>query len=68
MATHNDNPKRNREGYLDTTAFHALRNVDEEDERFHRLLHTLFYICEIADFEIDGRIVLIDKKTGRIWK
>lgn len=33
MATHNDNPKRNREGYLDTTAFHALRNVDEEDRK-----------------------------------
>ena len=32
------------------------------------LLHTLFYICELADFEIEGRIVLIDKQTGRVWR
>lgn len=50
------------------TAFEALRNLEREDERFHRLLHTLFYLCELADFEIEGRIVLIDKKTGRIWR
>ena len=50
------------------SAFEALRNIDKEDERFHRLLHTLFYICELADFEIEGRIVLIDKQTGRVWR
>lgn len=45
-----------------------LETLKREDERFHRLLHTLFYLCELADFEIEGRIVLIDKKTGRIWR
>ena len=61
------NPRKNSEGYSDPTAFEALRNIDKEDERFHRLLHTL-YICELADFEIEGRIVLIDKQTGRVWR
>ena len=60
-----NNPRCNAEGYSDPTAFEALRNLEREDERFHRLLHTLFYLCELADFEIEGRIVLIDKKTGR---
>ena len=63
-----NNPRCNAEGYSDPTAFEALRNLEREDERFHRLLYTLFYLCELADFEIEGRIVLIDKKTGRIWR
>lgn len=53
------NPRRNAEGYPDPTAYEALKNIDrEEDERFHRLLHTLFYLCELAGFEIEGRIIL----------
>lgn len=52
------NPRRNAEGYSDPTAYEALKNIErEEDERFHRLLHTLFYLCELADFEIEGRII-----------
>ena len=63
-----NNPRCNAEGYSDPTAFEALRNLEREEERFHRLLYTLFYLCKLADFEIEGRIVLIDKKTGRIWR
>lgn len=62
------NPRKNIEGYSDPTAFEAINNVDKEDERFHKLLHTIFNICELSDFEIEGRIVLIDKTTGRIWR
>ena len=68
IANRENNPRKNSEGYSDPTAFEALRNIDKEDERFHRLLHTLFYICELADFQIEGRIVLIDKQTGRVWR
>jgi hypothetical protein len=60
--------RKNAEGYSDSTAYEAIKNTDKEDERFHKLLHTIFYICEVAGFEIDGRIVLVDKKTGRIWR
>lgn len=41
-----NNPRCNAEGYSDPTAFEALRNLEREDERFHRLLYTLFYLCE----------------------
>lgn len=34
----------------------------------YRLLHTLFYLCELADFEIEGRIILVDKRNGRVWR
>lgn len=60
--------KKNAEGYSDPTAYQAMKNIDKEDERFHKLLHTLFYICEVAGFQIEDRIVLVDRKTGRIWR
>lgn len=63
-----DNPRCNAEGYSDPTAFEALRNINRDEERFHKLLHTLFYLCELAGFEIEGRIVLVDKKTGKVWR
>lgn len=64
----NNNPRKNSEVYSDPTAYEALRNIDKEDERFHKLLHTIFYLCELAGFEIEGRVVLIDKKTDRVWR
>ena len=59
---------KNAEGYPDPTACEAVKNVDKEDERFHKLLHTIFYLCELAGFEISGRIVLVDKKSGKVWR
>ncbi len=62
-----DDPRYNGEGYLDLTAYEALRNI-EDDARFQKLLHTIFYLCELAGFQIEGRIVLRDKRTGKVWK
>lgn len=59
---------RNSEGYLDPTAYGAIKKVDKDEERFHKLLYTIFYLCEIAGFQLDGRITLIDKRTGKVWK
>ena len=66
MGDKND-PKFNGEGYSDYTAFKAIKNVDEY-KRFHKLLKSIFRLCSVAGFKIEGRIVLIDKKTGRVWK
>lgn len=63
-----DELRRNAEGYFDPTAYEAMKNMEKEDERFHKLLHTIFYLCELAGFDIEGRIVLVDKKTGRVWR
>lgn len=59
---------KNSEGYKDLTAYQAIKNIDKEDEKFQKLLHMIFDICELAGFEIEGRIVLVNKKTGRIWR
>ena len=56
------NNKHNASGCLDLTAHKAIKNVSEEENRFNKLLRTIFYITELAGFEIEGRIVLIDKK------
>lgn len=63
-----NNSHKNKEGYSDPTVYEALRKIDEEDARFHRLLDMIFYLCELAGFRIEGRIVLTDKRTGRIWR
>lgn len=63
---------RNASGYVDLTAYGAIKNANkvtlEESTRFHNLLDTLFYIIELAGFEVQGRIVLKDKKTGKTWR
>lgn len=63
-----DDARKNKEGYLDPTAYEAIRNIERGDERFKKLLHTIFYICDLAGFQIEGRIIFVDKKTGQIWK
>ena len=60
--------RKNAEGYPDPTAYEAIKNIDKEDERFHKLLHTIFNICELSGFRIEGRIVLIDEVTGKVYR
>lgn len=63
--------RRNEEHYLDPTPYEAFQNLEKFEigyERFRRVLHIIFQVCALAGFEIEGRIVLIDKKTGRVWR
>lgn len=60
--------KYNKEGYRDPTAYQVLKKDQREEERFKRLMATIFYICENAGFHIEERIVIRDKRTGRIWR
>ena len=63
-----NNPKRNEQGYPDPTAFQAIKNVNEEDERFHKLLYSIRNICDLAGYDLGERIVLIDRRNGRVWR
>ena len=60
--------KKNASGYSDPTAYKAIKKVDKDIDRYHKLLNTIFNICQLSGFKIEGRIVLIDRKTGKIWK
>lgn len=61
-------PKRNAEGYLDPTAYGGIEKAYSPPERFKRMIRDVKHIVEEAGFEIQGRIIFIDKKTGEIWK
>ena len=59
---------RNGSGCLDPTAYEAIKNIEREDENFHKLLHMIFDICELSGFRIEGRIVLVDEATGKVYR
>ena len=65
-----ENPMRNGFGYYDPTAYEAIKkaDADAETERFRKLLHIIYSICNLFDFRIEERIVLKDKRTGKIWR
>lgn len=67
-----DDLRRNGSGCPDPTAYKAIKNADrssdEESERFRELLDVIFTVCELSDFHIEERIVVKDKRTGRIWR
>lgn len=62
------NMRNNGSGCYDPTAYRAIGEIDREDAKFHRVLDTIRTVCEFAGFQIEGRIVLKNKKTGRVWR
>lgn len=60
--------KKNASGYSDPTAFEAVKNIDADTARFQKLLNTIFYICELAGFHIEERIIIRDVRTGKIYR
>lgn len=66
----NDDLRKNASGYFDPTAYQAIKKVDNkgEDEVFNKLLHTIFNICDLSGFRVEGRIVLVDKTSGKVWR
>lgn len=62
-----ENPRKNSLGYTDLTPFEAFNNMEKDDEiRFKKLLGTIFYICELAEFKIEERIVPLTKRAERL--
>lgn len=62
-----NDPDRNGEGYLDMTAYEAIKK-QEEKERFNKFINSVFKLCERYGYILEGRITVKDKKTGRVWK
>lgn len=65
----------NGSGCKDLTAYEAIKHAEREEcrkqadeERLKKLLMTIFYVCDLAGFHVEGRITLKDKKTGKIWR
>lgn len=66
------NLSKNGSNYYDGTAARAIRNADrqsvDEEMRFKKFLGTIFNLCELSGFHIENRLVVKDKKTGRIYE
>ena len=65
--------RKNGSGYFDPTAYKALKNSEKNKkskdlQRFEKLLDTIFNICELSGYHLESRIVVTDKKTGRVWR
>lgn len=63
-----DDIRKNAPGYSDPTAYQAIKNIENEDDKFHKLLDTIFNICELSGFHLEERIVLKDKNTGKVYR
>lgn len=69
MVGNTNNYKNNSYGYSDPTAYSLISKENaEEYERFHTLLHLLCDVCDLAGFEFGERVVLVDKRSGRVWR
>lgn len=59
----------NGEHYRDTTAQRALRRMErKEKERLKEAIAEVKRVLWLRGFEPYGRIILVDSKTGKIYK
>ena len=63
-----DKPWENGEGYPDPTAYAATKPIMDEDAEVSKLIYVIRYIVRKAGFEIENRIVLRSRESGRIFK
>jgi len=68
-------PVRNFEGYMDRTASDAMNSIlkerthaEEADARNNKLVKALKQLIDLAGFDLVERIVVKDRKTGRVYR
>lgn len=63
---------KNAEGYNDPTVGCAMSKIEAEErrtiERINALIPIMKKTAELVGFEVVGRIILIDKETGKKYK
>ena len=63
-----DKSLKNGSGYIDPTAYSAIKQVTEEEKKVSKVIKTLQAVARLTGYEIENRIVLRDKVSGRIWR
>ena len=58
----------NPEGYPDPTAYSAIQNIAEEEERVNVLIHVIKSILRLAGFEPIRRIEIRSLRTRREYR
>lgn len=63
---------KNSEDYNDPTVGEAMSNIEAEErrvlERISALIPIMKKTAELVGFEVVGRIILMDKETGKKYK
>lgn len=63
---------KNSEGHNDPTVGEAMSNIEAEErrvlERISALIPIMKKTAELVGFEVVGRIILVDKETGKKYK
>ena len=63
---------KNSDGYNDPTVGEAMSNIEAEErrvlERISALIPIMKKTAELVGFEVVGRIILVDKETGKKYK
>ena len=63
---------KNSEHYNDPTPYEAHKNIRKEEQleaaRMRTLVGALKQVADLAGFEIVGRVVLMDKDSGGIFR
>ncbi len=65
-----DSLKRNQDGYIDPTAYAALKTIMNDgkaEKKAAYLVSVLKFIIRESGFELENRIVLKHRKTGRVF-
>lgn len=57
----------NASGVRDPVAAKAIREADRQPDNVENAIRRMKTIAGNLDCEVVGRIVLRDKKTGRVW-
>lgn len=68
MANRKNSLKYNGSGYYDPTAYAVLNDMMKQPREVHRLISKMKDLAEANGYEVVGRIVLKDKKTGKVFK
>lgn len=58
----------NAEGYPDPTAYHAIRNIEQESDQVSVLIYIIKQILRLSGFELIRRIEIRSTSSGREYK
>ena len=58
----------NPEGYRDPTAYDAIRNITEEEEKVSVLIHIIKSMLRICGFELIRRVEIRSLRSGREYR
>ena len=62
------NPRLNKSGYPDPTAYHGEKPINEEEQKVADLVWIMKKIARWAGFDITNRVEFKHRITGRMYR